>query len=186
MAAPIEIQTASVSVIKAALPELATCKEYAGEFSAGELQRASVLAPAVLVACLGGTRVGEVDDGGVDWMYRFVAYCMVRGVIDRNHRAGGALGLASAVIAAIDKKRFGLTGVWPAKVTRMENLYAEAWDKASIALWAVTWEQQARIAAVEDWVSGVRPEEIYLGFAPEIGAAHEADYVKVWPNDDRS
>jgi hypothetical protein len=43
----------------------------------------------------------------------------------------------------------------------------------------VTWEQIVRMG-VDEWTAeGVRPESLYLGFAPEIGAAHEDDYILV-------
>jgi len=185
MATPLDMLHAAVEAIKAELTGLATCAAYAGEFSGGELQRASVPAPAVLTACLGGERHEDVDDGGVDWLYRFVAYCMVRNAIGRTQRSTGALALASAVVPVVDGSRFGLSGVLPAKATRIDNLYSEGWDKASVSLWAVTWEQKARIFA-EDRTSGMAPEEIYLGMAPKIGADHEDDYIKVWPAGEES
>jgi len=181
MATPLEIQQAAVAAIKTALPQLATCAAYAGEFSGGDLQRASVQSPAVLVACLSCTRSGDVDCGDVDWLCRYTAYCMARSSANRLDRADSALALAWSVVPALDGLRFGLTGVLPAKVTRVDNLYAENWDKASVALWAVTWEQKARIFAASDPSDegGKTPEEIYLGQAPEIGAAHEDDYELV-------
>ena len=180
MATPLEIQQAAVVALKTALPDLATCAAYAGEFSGGELQRSSVVSPAVLVACLGGARDGDVDDGSVDWLFRFAAYCMTRSSAGRGRRADDALELAWSAVTALDAQRFGLTGVWPAKVVRVDNLYAEAFDKASVALWAVTWEHRARLFAEEE-PAGSRPEEIYLGMAPKIGKPHKDDYMKVWP-----
>ena len=180
MATPLEIQQAAVAALKAALPKLATCAAYAGELSGGEFQRVSVPTPAVMTACLGGTRGEDVDDGSVDWLYRFVAYCMTRSAAGRGHRADEALGLAWSVVPAIDGSRFGLPGVWPAKVTRIDNLYAEGWDKASVALWAVIWEQKARLFAADE-ADGTVPDGIFLSRSPEIGAAHEDDYEQVWP-----
>jgi len=180
MATPLDMQQAAVAAIKAAVPGILTCAAYAGEFSGGDLQRASVQSPAVLVACLGCARGGDVDCGDVDWLCRFTAYCMVRSSANRGDRADGALALAWKIVPAVDASRFGLTGVWPAKVTRIDNLYAADWDKASVALWAVTWEQQARLCMSEE-AEGTRPEEIWLGQAPEVGAEHVDDYARVWP-----
>lgn len=176
-ATPLNIQRAAIEAVKAAIPTLATCAQYAGEFSGGELSRASVQSPAVLVACLGITRDSGVDCGQVDWMCRFTAYCMVRHAGGRWPRAEGALELAALVLAAVDGSRFKfLTGVWPAKVTRLDNLYAEAFDKSGVALWAVTWEQKTRLGSDEWAESESVPTSLYIGIAPEIGAAHEDDY----------
>lgn len=179
MATPLEIQQGAVEALGSALANLATCAIYAGEFSGGELGRSSLQSPAVLVACLGGTRERDVESGEVDWRFRFTAYCMVRNAAGRSARSVDCLGLVSLAVAAIDGARFGLAGVWQAKVTRLDNLYAEAFDKSGVALWAVTWEQVARLG-VDEWAeSGSGPLSIYLGIAPDIGAAHVDDYRKI-------
>lgn len=179
MATPLHIQQAATETVDAAVPDLATCAPYAGEFSGGEIARSSVKSPAVLVACLGATRHGDVDSGQVDWQCRFAAYCMVRHAGGRAPRSVEALALAELVVAAIDGGRFGLTGVYPARVTRLDNLYAEAFDKAGVALWAVTWEQVARLG-VDEWTAdGTRPEMLFVGIAPETGLPHKDDYALI-------
>jgi hypothetical protein len=181
MATPRAIQQAATEAIHAAISSLATCAIYAGEFSGGELSRASVQSPAVLVACLGGTRERDVDCGEVDWKLRYTAYCMARNATGRGTRSIDCLALAESVISVIDGARFGLTGLFPAKCTRLDNMYAEAFDKGGVALWAVTWEQVARLGA-DEWSSdGIAVSEVYLGIAPDIGAAHEDDYRQVYP-----
>jgi hypothetical protein len=169
-----------VEAVKAAIPDLATCAQYAGEFSGGELGRGSVQSPAVLIACLGVTRVGDVETGEDDWLCRFTAYCMLRHAGGRWPRSEGALDLASSVVTAVNRSRFKfLKSVWPAKVTRLDNLYAEAFDKSGVALWAVTWEQKTRLGP-DDWAESViAPRSLYFGIAPDIGVAHEDDYVRV-------
>lgn len=180
MATPNQTQQAAVAYLEAQLPGLATCAAYAGEFAGTEITRASVKCPAVLVACLGVTREKEVECGQVDWRCRFAAYCLTRNAAGREQRAVSALELAEQVLAKIDKQRFGLTGVFAAKVARLDNLYAAKFDKASMAIWAVTWEQTVRLGEDEWAAEGTRPESLYVGFAPEIGAEHEDDYVLVY------
>lgn len=179
MATPAQIQNAAALHLKAALPGLRSCDIYAGEFSGGELSRASLAAPAVLVACLGATRGTDHGSGEYDFLCRYSAYCLTRHAGGREARAATALELAEAVLAQVESARFGLAGVSPAKVTRLDNLYGEAFDKAGVALWAVSWEQKALLGA-DIWAGdGVLPSELFVGFAPEIGTPHEADYIKI-------
>ncbi len=180
MATPIGIQKAAVEALTTALPGLGTCALYAGEFSGGEISRSSVTAPAALVACLGVTREGAVECGQADWRCRFTVYCMTRHAGGRSPRAAEALELAESAVAAIEGNRFGLTGLFPAQVVRMDNLYAESFDRAGVALWAVTWEQVARLGADEWAAEGTRPESLYVGIAPEVGLPHKDDYELVY------
>lgn len=177
MALPTQIQQAVVDHLAATLPGLATCALYAGEFAGGEIVRASVKSPAVLVACLGASRKADVDTGESEWTCRFAAYCLARHAGGREQRAVAALQIAEAVLGQIDGGRFGLTGVYPARATRIDNMYAAAIDKAALALWAVTWEQVARLGT-DEWTDagGTLPDTLLVGVSPEIGTDYKEDY----------
>jgi hypothetical protein len=179
MATPMQVQQAAVAHLKAALPGLRTCELYAGEFSGGEISRASLAAPAVLVVCLGATRGQEHGNGEYDFLARFAAYCLTRHAGSRSERGVLALELAESVLAALEGGRFGLCGLSGARVARLDNLYGEAFDKAGVALWAVSWEQRLRLGADIWSAEGVLPQELYVGFAPEVGLPHEEDYIKI-------
>ncbi len=183
MPTPTQTQQAAVAALKQALPGLRTCEVYAGEFSGGELSRGSLAAPAVLVACLGATRGDEHGSGEYDFVARFAAYCLTRHAGSRAQRGVLAQELAEGVLAALEGSRFGLRGLSAAKVTRLDNLYGEAFDKAGVALWAVSWEQRIKLGADVFAGEGVLPSELYVGFAPEIGEPHEGDYIKVGGSD---
>jgi len=180
MATPTQTLLAAVAHVRDNLPGLGACAAYAGELTGLEAGRPVPIAdPAVLTAFLGMTRKADVDCGQVDWTCRFAAYCLTRNAAGRELRAVSALELAEQVLAQIDGRRFGLIGVYKARVTRIENLYAPAFDKHLIAVHAVTWEQVVRMGT-DEWIAeGTRPEQLYLGYAPEIGAAHEDDYMRV-------
>jgi len=181
MATPTQLQQAAVDHLKIALPGLRSCDLYAGEFAGGELSRASLAAPAVLVACLGATRGADHGNGEYTFLARYSAYCLTRHAGGREQRGVLALELAEAVLAQIESGRFGLAGVSAAKVTRIDNLYGEAFDKAGVALWAVSWEQQLLLGA-DIWAGdGVLPSQLFVGYAPEIGVPHTDDYFEVTP-----
>jgi len=186
MATPSQVQQAVVDDLSANLAGLSTCAVYAGEFSGEEIPRSSLKCPAVLIACLGGTRKDEVDTGEVDWLFRFTAYCLTRHAGGREQRGALALMLAESVLQKIDGSRFGLTGVYPAGAKSVDNMYAAIFDKAGMGAWAVTWEQTLRIgtdewAALPDYSIGA----VYLGLAPEIGIPHEEDYIRVVPGGEK-
>jgi hypothetical protein len=180
MATPTQVLHASVARLKGVMPGLGSCEIYAGQLTGGEMEvQVPIPTPAVLPAFLGANREGAVETGEVDWKCRFAAYCVTRHAAGREHRAVSALELAEQVLAQLDGQRFGLTGVRPARITRVDNLYSRAFDAAMVAVEAVTWEQIVRMGADEWAAEGVRPESLYIGFAPEIGAAHEDDYILV-------
>lgn len=181
MATPTQLQQAVVDQLKAALPGLRSCDLYAGEFAGGELSRASLAAPAVLVACLGATRGSDHGSGEYDFLCRYSAYCLTRHAGGREQRGVLALALAEAVLSQIEGARFGLAGVSAAKVTRLDNLYGAEFDKAGVALWAVTWEQKALFGADLWATDGVLPTSLFVGISPEIGLPHEDDYTEVTP-----
>ncbi|GEM_PF-1531813 len=179
MTTPTQLQAAAVSHLKSTLPGLRACDLYAGEFAGAELSRASLPAPAVLVACLGATRGGEHGNGEYDFLCRYTAYCLTRHAGGRSQRGVQAMELAEAVLAAIEGSRFGETGCHGARVTRLDNLYGQEFDRAAVAIWAVTWEQLVRLGS-DIWSGeGVLPHELYIGFTPRIGIPHEPDYFLV-------
>jgi hypothetical protein len=180
MASLTQVLQASVDFLRGRLPGLGSCDIYAGQLTGGETTvQVPISTPAVLTAFIGATREGAVETGEVDWLCRLAAYCITRHAAGRADRAVTALELAEQVLGHIDGRRFGLTGVRPARVTRVENLYSRAFDTAMVAVEAVTWEQTVRVGTDEWTAEGVRPESLYLGFAPEIGAGHEDDYIPV-------
>ena len=178
MASPTRTLQAAAAHLKTSLPGLGTCALYAGELTGLDAGKPVPIAPpAVLPAFLGLIRKADVDCGQVDWQCRFCAYCLTKHAGGREHRAVTALELAEQVLAHIDGQRFGLAGLFPATVTRIDNLYSPAFDKALVAVQAVTWEQTVRMGADQWAAEGTRPESLYIGYSPEIGAGHEDDYI---------
>ena len=58
---------------------------------------------------------------------------------------------------------------------------ADAWNDGGAAqydLWRVEWEQTCLLAA-DAQVAGTLPSEIYLGFTPNTGPGHEAEYKRI-------
>lgn len=183
MATPSALATAAVNHLAASLPEGVSCELYAGEFSDGEVSRASVRAPAVLVACLSVRRKDLVETEEYDFVCHLAAYCMTRHHGGRGERFLAATGLAELVAAHLEGRRFGLTGLAPARVTAMDNLYAKALDRASVALMAVTWQQVIRMGEDVFAETGEVLDRVYAGWAPDIGTGHEHQYELVFPED---
>jgi len=174
-----ELQSAAVAAIKAAIPTLAQCEVYGGQFAGEHGQRTAIHAPAVLVAVLGVKTISDPGvDGQMDVQARFVAYAVAKYANDRQKREGGCIDLAEAVALLIHNNNFASPGVGTANVMQMQGMTNAAADKAGFSIWSITWEQQIRIGAAP--VSNYGPlTDVKIGIAPNIGIGHEPDYVPV-------
>lgn len=86
--------------------------------------------------------------------------------------------LVAAFSAFLHEKRWpgGLTG--PARdIHAYKDDFKPALDQYEV--WCVEWRQIVHLGESVWSGAGVTPTTVYLGFAPEIGAAHEDDYIKV-------
>lgn len=85
---------------------------------------------------------------------------------------------AADVLAHVRHNRWG----YPAAARAPEQVSAQAGefrpDLAGFDSWQVTWEQTVHVGT-DVWAGGIAPTEVYLGIAPEIGAAYVDDYVRI-------
>jgi len=174
-----ELQSAAVTAIKTAIPTLAQCEIYGGQFAGEHGNRVAIHAPAVLIAGLGARPVTDPGiDGQMDVSARFAAYAVAKYANDRQKREGGCIDLAEAVALLIHNNNFTLPGVGTAKVMQVQGMTNAAADKVGFSIWSITWEQQIRIGAAP--VSNYGPlTDVRIGFAPNIGLGHEPDYVAI-------
>lgn len=155
-----------------AVPGVATCERYAGQLA--ESARALVRVPALLFAV--GDWEPEEDPGTEEVQVSLACSLFVaaRNARGPEARAQDVDALTEAVLPLIRLERFGLSGVGPARIQRVVTHYLL--EGKGIGIREIRWTQSVLLGeSVWDGV-GVRPEEIYVGYAPNIGTAHVSDY----------
>lgn len=158
------------------LPGLRQCEGMEGRFDLDELKTVTARAPAVLVARLGASMPRPL--AGPHWHYhlRMAAFVVTKDTLDlRRDLAAGAI--CQALLRRIPGATWGLAACGDARDVADQSLSGAALKAKGIALWAVTWTQPVVLADLPEDVPVAL--ELYVGQAPEIGAAHEDDYVRI-------
>ena len=158
-----------------AVSGVATARPYAGELA--DSQAATLVVPAALVAL---TRLAMLPDPGTgetlaraEWS----AFCCTRNAAGATVRGADAWALVEAVLAAVRAANgWGVAGCMPAELVQVTPLWQL--ESRALAVREVRWTQVLRLGESE-WTGEVAPEEIWLGFAPRVGAAYVDDYVLI-------
>lgn len=159
------------------LPDLGECAVHDGRFSATEVARWAVKAPAVRVSSLGIVEVGDSGDEQCEPVHQLASVVITRETAGLP-RGMAARNIVDRLISGIPRERWGLGGVGAATNLRADNLYSGSLDKKGVALWGVLWRQTLRLGRPVDEDCPL-PSQLYLGVAPEIGRDHEPDYRRV-------
>jgi len=181
MASIVQLLDASVWAIDAGIEGLAQCEVYAGQFRAGETDKARVTAPAVFVACLGAPIDKDPGTEQVALNCRMAAVVIARNARGRGPRSEDAVCLAEAVALLVQYNQFALADVGAARVTRLTNDYNRAFDDRGFASWTVEWNQMVLLGDSIWNGAEFLPTDVWLGLAPDIGLGHENDYWKIAP-----
>ncbi|UYM14258.1 hypothetical protein [Endozoicomonas euniceicola] len=85
--------------------------------------------------------------------------------------------LAAQVAHYLDGQRFGV----PSQPARVGGCWPDEFDTEldNYEVWRVVFTQDVLLGATVFDDSGIIPESVYVGFAPDIGKDHEDDYTKV-------
>lgn len=159
-----DVPDAAVNTIKKALPQLGQCKVYEGEFDGD--RRVSIAPPSVFIAALGGETQNPGTDQ-VDLRCRFAAYVVAEHAGRLGDRQRGAMALAQQVALLIHTNQWGLAGLEPARLLRIENASSTVIQERALALWIIQWEHPLRLGD-NDWLDdGTPPDEVFLGINPE-------------------
>lgn len=162
--------------IRLSLPALATCRGFAGRFDVAVLKRLGLAAPAVLVSRL-GARQSELLAGPHKLFEADMAAFIVTKDALGLPRDEAAQSISSVLLRLIPEKTWGQVGVGAAQRVREVGMITEASEKEAISLWAVTWMQPL---ALDGYSLGTpQPVSLYVGQAPQTGAANVADYVGI-------
>ena len=155
------------------LPDLGECIPHPGKFNAAEIQRFAARTPAVRVALV-GIRKRERGEHALA-MAAFIVTADRRGVA----RDSSAMMIATAIMRRVIGTNWGQPCLGESEPPEAVNLYDTTVGErgSGLALWAVSWAQPISLTHAEP--EPCKLTELYIGFAPEIGAAHEDDYIRV-------
>jgi hypothetical protein len=162
--------------IAAAMPGLRTCIGFSGRLTVARLKEHAVAAPAVLVVRLGAVQSQTYAGPARTWTVRMAAFVVTKDMLGAEGRRDEQAGrIAQVLLGLIPETTWGLDGfVGAAERLSEEPLITEDSEKAATALHVITWQHEVSLGWQDD-AAPINPE-VWLGYAPDIGAAHEDDY----------
>ncbi|PZO03984.1 MAG: hypothetical protein DCF29_10890 [Alphaproteobacteria bacterium] len=175
----IQLRDAVVDAIKAALPTFGV-EGHLGRFSAADLKTFLTFAPAVRVAVLGLRDPAAAGLTGEDLDATAVLgiYVVTKDGVGKLTRDTAALAAVERILRLAMGARWGLAFALPAQPGGAQNLFSGETLAAGRALWSIEINQPVAL----DGEANAEPppgflQQLYIGVAPKVGAAHEADYL---------
>lgn len=163
--------------IKAHLPSLHTCRGFAGRLDVKAIKGRGIAAPAVLVSRL-RLRQDQTRSGPHhSFKVQMAAFILCKDELGLP-RDIGAANIAQALLTLLPDNDWGAPDhIGPAEGLTEEPLVSAESEGLAMALTAISWEQ---VIALEPWPEqhAITPA-LYLGQAPQLGPAHEADYTLI-------
>ena len=156
------------------LPGLRQCEGMEGRFDLDELKSVTARAPAVLVARLGSSMPRPL--AGPRWHYdlRMAAFVVTKDALGDPKRDLAAAAICQELLIRIPGTTWGLADCGTARDVADQSLSGSSLKARGIALWAVTWTQPVVLEQLPAQI--LIPISLYVGWTPDVGAAHEADY----------
>lgn len=174
----IQLRDAIVAAIKRALPTF-NVEGHLGRFSGSDLRTFLSVAPGVRVAVLGlrDTVASGPDGEDMDATAVLGVYVVTADGTVKLTRDTVALAAVERILRLAGGARWGLAFAEPAEVTGAQNLFNGDTLNAGRALWSVEIHQPVVLAGE----ANAEPppgflRELYIGVAPNTGAAHVDDY----------
>ncbi|WP_291754026.1 hypothetical protein [Brevundimonas sp.] len=151
-----------------------------GRFSAADLSTFLSVAPAIRVAVLGVRDPVAAGLTGEDLDATVVlgVYVVTKDGVAKLSRDVTALAAVERILRLALGARWGLDFALPAQPGGAQNLFSGETLKAGRALWSIEINQPVAL----DGEANAEPplgflKELYIGVAPKVGTAHEADYL---------
>lgn len=163
--------------IAARLPHLRTCQGFTGRLDVKAIKARGIAAPAVLVSRLRLRQAATRSGPHHTFKVQMAAFILCKDQLGLPRDAGAA-NIAQALLTLIPDADWGAPDhIGCAEGVAEEPLVSAESEELGMALTAISWEQ---IIALEPWPEPqpITPE-LYLGQAPQIGAAHEDDYTLI-------
>lgn len=163
------IHEAQVAAIKKAMPMLNQVDDYAPELLEG---KTDITSPAVLLEAVNIKPGKKLSGGRFAIIIEFAAHCILSMKTEKVQLE--IRNLATRAMQVINENRWGLDyAQLPRELSAFPGMFSE---KLGFESWVVSWEQEFHLGDInlgDDWL----PTKVYIGEAPQIGDAHQADYI---------
>lgn len=162
--------------IKVVLPKLRMCEAKTGGLDLDEIKRMGAQAPAVFVTRRGLRPDRKRPDTQAFFMAEMAAFVATKnqGAINRTVSAQA---ISQAILIRAFETSWSIPECGPAQDLAEDVIETEATRKAQIALIAITWLQP--IALTKPVSQEPLIPELYVGFAPDIGADNVGAYDEI-------
>lgn len=139
-----------------------------------------IMTPAALINVAEMSPGTTVSGGRLAVQLRVEVHCILSVKTDRVLRQ--IRNMAAAVMRAVYRQRFGLEKAveMPTDIDAFPGMFKDG--EHGFESWVVSWLQTVHLG--DGWQEQeFVPEEVFLGEAPRIGAAHKDDYIQVYPHE---
>jgi len=182
MSVLLNLRAAVIAAITAQLPKGWDVGGHLGRFTANDLTKFITLAPAVRVAVLGLTDPKPQDGDAVEWRVKIGVFVVTKDQGKALAREEIAAAAVETIVLNAFGSRWGMgaAGVRPAEAATAQTIFNDDTLRQGIALWAIDWSQPVVLEKNE--AAEINPlKELWVGIAPDIGAAHVDDYIGPFP-----
>ncbi len=165
-----QLHEAMKAEISKQIPVLSTVEAYNPGY------RDAIKTPAVLLEIVDMEPGRKTGDGRLPVTAMFVAHCCLSVKTERVELE--VRNFAAKLMQVIDRNRWGLGDAveQPVDLGACPGLFKP--DDKGFESWVVVWKQTVHLGDV--WQDAdFLPTDVYIGEAPNIGAAHKDDYEKV-------
>jgi hypothetical protein len=138
----VALRTAIVSSIEVNVSAFNQVEEHGGSFNKQELQRCATKAPACFVAVLGGPVTRDSTQAVIQ--ANVGAFIVTRGS-SGTKRDAAVLSLVESVVGLAVENKWAYAHAKAPTDIRVDNLYSGDIDAKGVALWSVSWSQQADV-----------------------------------------
>ena len=172
------LHQAMIYEIKAKVPSVKTVVAYDPTDTENGGQRQAVKTPAVLIELAemkpGATISGNRQTFGCE----FILHCVLS--VKTPNVQIEIRNYAAAVAKVVFRNRWGLSHSVenPSDISAYQGVFKPG-DKG-FESWVVGYTQKVHLGDVA-LNTDIAPSDVYIGFAPDIGPANQADYTKVTP-----
>lgn len=163
--------------IHATLPGLRECRGIVGRLNVEHIRQMGVKTPAVLVSRLRARQDKTYAGPHRTFRLQMAAFILCKDELGLQ-RDLAAANIAQVLLDLIPDQQWDIPDhVLPAEAVVEEPLVSVEANKQGLALTAITWDQVVALSPfpVPDPIT----PELYMGQAPHVGAANEADYERI-------
>lgn len=156
------------------VPALTSIEVSRGRLSLNDLSRRMVKPPAARIGLLRLADFDRVAEAEVR-MNAQVSILLIFEQKGRTEMHDQAHGLVSGLAVSLFGRNLGIDYAGSIIRPDFKNLFSGEADSRGVLVWEITFQQQVTLSA-EALTEGAVPTDLYVGYAPDVGEDHRADY----------